>query len=51
MKHINLPAHLTDRFVAVFEHALHHGRPEVPVRIVPPAADWDDWHWYPEGNR
>lgn len=46
MKRVHLPhPHIAARFAEVFEHALHHGRHEEPPRIVPPAEDWNDWHW------
>lgn len=44
---LHLPhPHIAERFAEIFEHALHHGHPEVPApRTVPAARDWDEWHW------
>lgn len=48
--------HLTDRFIHAFGEGvlaavLHRRWHEPPARTVPAAADWPEWHWYPEGGK
>lgn len=44
MSRLHLPhPHIADRIAAWLAH-----EPPMPERKVPPAEDWDDWHYAPE---
>ena len=51
-KHLHLPhPHIADRFIEQigegwFSRMFHHDYQPTPKRPVPPAEDWNDWHWY-----